>query len=70
MIKQLYNYYITPYMRNKGQNLVEYALILAIVIGIGYFIYSQSGLQHNIEEIFKGATYWSGKVMPATRYFN
>ena len=70
MIRQIYNYYITPYMRNKGQNLMEYALLLAIIIGIGYFIYSQSGLQQNIKEIFSEATYWSGKMMPATRYFN
>ena len=39
-------------MKEKGQNLVEYALLLAIVVGIGGFIYSQSGLADSIKSIF------------------
>ena len=30
--------------RAKGQNMVEYALMLAIVVGIGWGIYDQAGL--------------------------
>ena len=32
----------------KGQDLVEYALMLAIVIGIGWGIYSQTGVADSI----------------------
>jgi Flp pilus assembly pilin Flp len=33
----------------KGQDLIEYALLLAIVVGIGYLIYTTSGLNDNIQ---------------------
>lgn len=39
-------------MAEKGQDLVEYALLLAIVVGIGGFIYSQGGLSDSIKSIF------------------
>lgn len=38
--------------REKGQDLIEYALMLAIVVGIGGFIYSSSGLSDSIKSIF------------------
>lgn len=70
MLKELYYFYIRPLFNERGQNLIEYTLLIAIIVGIGYLIYSQSGLQQNIEEIFKGANYWSRRMMPATRYFD
>lgn len=39
-------------MGEKGQDLIEYALLLAIVVGIGGFIYSQGGLADSIKSIF------------------
>ena len=36
----------------KGQGLIEYALLLAIVVGIGSLIYSGSGLKDSISSIF------------------
>ena len=39
-------------MAEKGQDLVEYALLLAIVVGIGGFIYSQGGLSDSIKSIW------------------
>ena len=39
----------------KGQDLIEYALLLAIVVGIGYLIYTTSGLNDNIQSIFSNA---------------
>ena len=39
----------------KGQDLIEYALLLAIVVGIGYLIYTTSGLQTSIQSIFSNA---------------
>lgn len=38
--------------RAKGQNMVEYALMLAIVVGIGWGIYDQAGFAGSIKGIF------------------
>ena len=55
LAKQMYDYYVKPYLGEKGQDLVEYALLLAIVVGIGYLIYSTTGLQTSIQTIFQNA---------------
>lgn len=55
MIKQMYDYYVKPYLGEKGQDLVEYALLLAIIVGIGYLIYNVSGLNENLTNIFSSA---------------
>lgn len=55
MIRQMYDYYVKPYLGEKGQDLVEYALLLAIVVGIGYLIYTTSGLKDNLNTIFTNA---------------
>ena len=39
----------------KGQDLVEYALMLAIVVGIGWGIYDQVGLSGSIKGVFSDA---------------
>lgn len=41
--------------RAKGQNMVEYALMLAIVVGIGWGIYDQAGLAGSIKGVFTEA---------------
>lgn len=41
--------------RAKGQNMVEYALMLAIVVGIGWGIYDQAGLSGSIKGGFSEA---------------
>ena len=41
--------------RAKGQNMVEYALMLAIVVGIGWGIYDQAGLADSIKGVFADA---------------
>ena len=40
----------------KGQDLVEYALMLAIIIGIGWGIYSQTGVADSIKNVFGNAS--------------
>ena len=47
-MKQLFN--------EKGQDMVEYALMLAIIVGIGWLIYQQSGLADQINQVFSDAT--------------
>lgn len=41
--------------RAKGQNMVEYALMLAIIVGIGWGIYDQAGLAGSIKGVFTDA---------------
>lgn len=50
--KQMYDYYVRPALGEKGQDMVEYALMLAIIVGIGYLIYQQSGIASSINEVF------------------
>lgn len=39
-------------LRAKGQNIVEYALMLAIIVGIGFLIYSQNNFGQKIQAVF------------------
>lgn len=55
LASQMYDYYVKPYLGEKGQDLVEYALLLAIVVGIGFLIYQSSGLNDNLTKIFSNA---------------
>lgn len=41
--------------REKGQDLVEYALLLAIIVGIGFLIYSQTRMEDSIRTVFNNA---------------
>ena len=50
--KQIYDYYVKPVLGEKGQDMVEYALMLAIIVGIGYLIYQQSGIAESINQVF------------------
>lgn len=48
---------LMAYRKNqKGQDLVEYALMLAIIIGIGWGIYAQTGLSDSIKNVFGNAS--------------
>lgn len=55
LASQMYDYYVKPYLGEKGQDLVEYAMLLAIVVGIGFLIYQQSGLNDHLRTIFSNA---------------
>ena len=54
--KQVYDYYVRPVLGEKGQDMVEYALMLAIIVGIGWLIYQQSGIQKSINDVFQNST--------------
>lgn len=54
MIDEIRIMYLSK-LGQKGQDLIEYALLLAIVVGIGYLIYTTSGLNDNIQSIFLNA---------------
>lgn len=55
LAKQMYDYYAKPYLGEKGQDMVEYALMLAIIVGIGWLIYQQAGLANSINNVFSNA---------------
>lgn len=55
LAKQVYDYYFRPYLGEKGQDMVEYALMLAIIVGIGWVIYQQAGLKDSINNVFNNA---------------
>ncbi len=54
--KQMYDYYVRPVLGEKGQDMVEYALMLAIIVGIGWLIYQQTDLAKQINEVFSNST--------------
>jgi len=56
LIKEFRALWQCKYFGEKGQDLIEYALLLAIVVGIGYLIYTTSGLNANIQSIFTNAS--------------
>ena len=55
------------YTNQKGQGLIEYALMLAIVVGIGSFIFSGSGLKDSISSIFGNTSNLLGNVASASK---
>lgn len=54
--KQMYDYYVRPVLGEKGQDMVEYALMLAIIVGIGWLIYNQADLATKINAVFTDST--------------
>lgn len=67
LASQMYDYYVRPYLGEKGQDLVEYALLLAIVVAIGWLIYDQNGLKDSIQKIFENASSVTGSAADATK---
>lgn len=55
MAKMMYDMYIKPRLGEKGQDMVEYALMLAIIVGIGWLIYNQAQLSTKINTVFSNA---------------
>lgn len=55
MAKMMYDMYIKPRLGEKGQDMVEYALMLAIIVGIGWLIYKQTDLANQINNVFNNA---------------
>ena len=54
--KQIYDYYVRPVLGEKGQDMVEYALMLALIVGIGWLIYQQGNLADSIKQVFSDSS--------------
>lgn len=67
LASQMYDYYVRPYLGEKGQDLVEYALLLAIIVAIGWLIYDQNGLKTSIKTIFENASTVTSNAAAATK---
>lgn len=65
--KQIYDYYVRPVLGEKGQDMVEYALLLAIVVAIGWLIYNQSQMKESFNTIFTNAGSLTGKAAEASK---
>lgn len=65
--KQMYDYYVRPVLGEKGQDMVEYALLLAIIVAIGWLIYNQSQMKENLNEIFTNAGSLTSKAAEASK---
>lgn len=62
LASQMYDYYVKPYLGEKGQDLVEYALLLAMIVAIGWVIWNQMNLETNLETIFNNASSVTAKA--------
>lgn len=62
MAKMMYDMYIKPRLGEKGQDMVEYALMLAIIVGIGWMIYNQAQLDQKINSVFNNAASLMGSA--------
>lgn len=66
LASQMYDYYVRPYLGEKGQDLVEYALLLAIIVAIGWVIWNQAGLEKSLKTIFQNASTVTDKAATAS----
>lgn len=42
--------------RQKGQDLIEYALLLALVVAVGIYVYVHGGLTDSLKQIYGSAS--------------
>ena len=55
------NYLRVRYLGQKGQGIVEYALILAFVVGLAAVLTNTGGLKDAVGKVFSNATAQLGK---------
>ena len=51
-MKEIFDYVNARYLGEKGQGMVEYALILAFVVGIAVVLSSDSGIKGALNTVF------------------
>ena len=58
------NYLRVRYLGQKGQGIVEYALILAFVVGLAIVLTNTGGLKDAVSDVFTNAT---SQLKPTTK---
>ena len=53
---KFFNKFSRDYLKQKGQGMVEYALILAFVVGIAAFLVGNSDIGNAIQQTFQNVT--------------
>ena len=53
---KFFNKFSRDYLKQKGQGMVEYALILAFVVGIAAFLVGNGGIGEAIQTTFQNVT--------------
>ena len=53
---KFFNKFSRDYLKQKGQGMVEYALILAFVVGIAAFLVGNSDIGNAIQTTFQNVT--------------
>ena len=53
---KFFNKFSRDYLKQKGQGMVEYALILAFVVGIAAFLVGNGGIDEAIQTTFQNVT--------------
>lgn len=53
---KFFNKFSRDYLKQKGQGMVEYALILAFVVGIAAFLVGNDGIGQAIRTTFQNVT--------------
>ena len=53
---KFFNKFSRDYLKQKGQGMVEYALILAFVVGIAAFLVGNGGIGQAIQTTFQNVT--------------
>ena len=60
LLKQMYDYYgrafVAEYLGEKGQGIVEYALILAFVVALAIVLTQNDGVKGGIQNTFGNVT--------------
>ena len=53
---KFFNKFSRDYLKQKGQGMVEYALILAFVVGVAAFLVGDNGIGQAIQTTFQNVT--------------
>lgn len=53
---KFFNKFSRDYLKQKGQGMVEYALILAFVVGVAAFLVGNGGIGQAIQQTFQNVT--------------
>lgn len=73
-MRKWYEHNVKPYLGEHAQNLVEYAVLLAIVVGVGYLILDSGGLKESLQALYRAPSDLTYKIfkdnLPITGWYS